>query len=138
MDTLKFTVSRLLLDFEQNEELNNVVRDFDDKKESKSKSLARLLAMLNEKTEENEVSKGKSRMMMDKDQRVESLRADFHSLIDKDKDLSKVFGSQTQSNLLIMNFRDQMLSELLQLVETVLIEQGHGDISPEILQERLS
>jgi len=48
--------------------------------------------MLNNQESEISVQKKQARMMMDKEQRVESLRADFYSLIDIDSELSKVFG----------------------------------------------
>lgn len=51
MDTLQFTVSRLLLDFENNEQVGNSVKKFQQRKtESNRSALERLLILLNEKT----------------------------------------------------------------------------------------
>jgi hypothetical protein len=92
LDTLKFTVSRLLLDFNQDESLGNTVTEFAPKvNESKRQALDRLLIMLNEepteasdvevKAEARKLSKGKPRALSD-------IRKDFYSLLDQDGELN--------------------------------------------------
>ena len=51
MGTLKFTVSRLINDFENSEETENQVVEFDDvDKETKQQALRRLLKLINQET----------------------------------------------------------------------------------------
>ena len=85
-------MSRLLLDFNQDESLGNTVTEFAPKvNESKRRALDRLLIMLNEepaeasdvevKAEARKLSKGKPRALSD-------IRKDFYSLLDQDGELN--------------------------------------------------
>ena len=63
-------------------------------------------------------------------------------MIDNDMHLSKMFASSStaKSNKLVQNLRDDILSDLLQLVEIALIEQqdDKANINPEVMKKRLS
>jgi hypothetical protein len=57
-------------------------------------------------------------------------------MIDSDNDLSNLFGKSNVKNIEIKKFRQNMLDELLQLVETALLEES--DMSKDALEKRLA
>jgi len=57
-------------------------------------------------------------------------------MIDSDNDLSKLFGKSNVKNVEIKKFRQDMLDELLQLVETALLDES--DMSKDALEKRLA
>lgn len=143
-------MSRLLLDFENNESVNNTVTKFKQgKNETNRESLERLLIQLNEQTGAN-TSKGtsviseKDRSISDKKRRAQQVKADFMKVIDQDLQLSNLFGGQKMAsgNQLVRSFRDDLLGELLQLVEVVLVQKqtegGLGQIDADTLESRLA
>lgn len=54
---------------------------------------------------------------------MEEIRGDFYALIDEDADLRELLGSakEVQDHPQIRRLREELLSQLLQLVETVLV-----------------
>ena len=145
MDTLKLTVSRLLLDFEHNDLLKNRVSEFESgDNETKKQALSRLMDLLGgQEVKEQPKKKGnRSRLLLEGTKSIDDLRNDFYSLIDTDAQLGSVFGTteQAAANPLIKELREELLSELLQLVETAMLQrQGDkGSIDPKNLQDRLS
>jgi aminopeptidase C len=65
-----------------------------------------------------------------------SLKSSFNTLITQDPELSSIFKSDQKDNELIVKLREDLLKELLQLVETVVVEQN-PNIKPAVLQKRL-
>ena len=69
------------------------------------------------------------------------VRRIFFNLIDNDHELKSVFGRQedTLKNPLVDNLRDELLSELLQLVESVLLGKLNSTSDQnELLKKRLA
>lgn len=146
LDTLKYTVGRLLVDFEDDEKVNNVVKDLTPgAKEPKRRALNRLFVLLNDQAPtpiEVDVLAESKPLIRDQDRSLADVRRDFQKLVDQDSDLTKVFGtvSAAKDNSLVASLRDDLLGELLQLVETVLLESqdGRAPMQRQLLERRLA
>ena len=127
LDTLRLTVNRLLLDFENDPTMGNSVVEFDQgENETRQSALKRLYTMLNEESPEQHPKKSE----VTKERSASTLKSTFFDMVDEDPQLSKVFGSasEVQDNQLIRNFRQSMLNELFQLVEVVLIKNQINEV----------
>ena len=101
--------------------------------------------MLNEESTNSldvETKSDSMKLLKSKQRNLKDIRNDFYSLIDKDDELSKIFGttSSIKGNNLMESLREELLNDLLQLVETVLLEKGKKrefGIKKELLEKRL-
>jgi len=76
------------------------------------------MTLLNEKSESSPLlvkEKTKKNVEPIENKRLEDLHSDFYRLIENDKDLSKLFVNKktAKDNVLISNFREELLEELL-------------------------
>ena len=160
LNTLKLTVQRLIMDFENYESgvAQNKVVDFGQKdRETKSQALRRLMAVINEaegvetnQTSTSQIVSSKSTQQVHLTQSARStkdIKRFINRLLEGDKEISRLIPSQetASKNPMINRFREELLTELYQLIEFVLVNNSArskraGSALPpkHLLQERLA
>lgn len=108
---------------------NEVVEFEKGQKESKRAALERLGTLLNERRDTKATGNARSaspRGLRDDKRALTDMRKEFYALVDQDANLKAAFGDSKAAAKapMVQRFRDQMLAELLQLVETALLESS--------------
>jgi hypothetical protein len=156
LNTLKMTVQRLLMDFEDHDggvSGNNKVAGFEQgQKESKHQALRRLMTVINEMPEvkdlpsTSQVVSGKSQQqyhLTQSGRSTKDIKRHINRLLEQDPEIAKLIPGENLKNPLISKFREDSLNELYQLIEFVLINntnkrQGSALPPKHLLQERLA